>query len=352
MFFRYIAFNYLKNMIILLIGLTGLFTGLDFLMNGSSLDSFNIKVLYAFSKWQESLNLLYPLVIILGAIWTKMAFIKQNVVASFYALGITRSEFFKPFFIISSFIYLFFVGLNFTSFATANDTAKMVKKNHYSVSETKNLFFKYNNSFVYIEKLLPEERKLENLTVFKMKNSRVIEILIAKEAKFNIDKWIASDVIKKLTIKNNGKQYLKIEHLDILETLKGYEPKILKSIYDGKALTIYDTFKAKELLENQGISTDSLRNDIYSKVATPLFSIALLVILIFKFPFYSRYMNIAITTTKALGGTLGIWGILFGLQSIGANGVIAPEIATLLPIALLWSYALYILFASTKEKII
>ena len=349
MFFRYVAYHYLKNMFIILMGLTGLFTGLDFLMNASSLDSFNIKVLYTFSKWQESLNLLYPLAIILGAIWTKMAFIKQNKVASFYALGVTRKEFFKPFLIVGVLLYFLFVGLNFSSFATAQDTAKMVKKNQFTMSKTEDLFFKYNNSFVYIGTLLPQERKLEKLTVFKMKNNKVIETLTAKEAKFNVNEWVASDVIKKSKIITNKSQYLKVEHLDFLHTLKGYEPKILKSIYDGKELTLYESITAKTLLENQGLSTEALRADIYSKIITPLFSMALIMILIFRFPFYARYMNMATSTTQALGGTLFVWGILFALQGIGANRTISPELAIILPVLLLWAYAIYTLIKSDNK---
>jgi lipopolysaccharide export system permease protein len=336
-------------MFIILMGLTGLFTGLDFLMNASSLDSFNIKVLYAFSKWQESLNLLYPLAIILGAIWTKMAFIKQNKVASFYALGITRKEFFKPFFLVAIVLYVFFVGLNFSSFATANDTAKKVKKNQYAISKTEDLFFKYNDSFVYIGTLLPEQHRLENLTIFKMKNNKVIETLTAKEAWFNVDEWVASDVIKKSKILHEQSQYLKVEHLDLLHTLKGYEPKILKSIYDGQELTLYESIMAKVLLENQDLATEALRADIYGKIITPLFSIALIMILIFRFPFYARYMNMASSTTQALGGTLFVWGILFALQGVGANGTISPELAIILPVVLLWIYALYTLIKSDNK---
>lgn len=336
-------------MFIILMGLTGLFTGLDFLMNASSLDSFNIKVLYAFSKWQESLNLLYPLAIILGAIWTKMAFIKQNKVASFYALGLTRKEFFKPFFVVGMLSYLFFVGLNFSSFATANDTAKRVKKNQYTISKTEDLFFKYNDSFVYIGTLLPEEHKLKKLTIFKMKDNKVIETLTAKEAKFTLKEWVAVDVIKKTKIFRNKNQYLKVEHLEFIHTLKGYEPKILKSIYDGQELTLYESIMAKILLENQDLSTEALRADIYSKMVTPLFSIALIMILIFRFPFYARYMNMATTTTQALGGTLFVWGILFALQGVGANGTISPELAIILPVILLWVYAIYALIKSENK---
>ena len=350
MFFRYVAFHYLKNMLIILMGLTGLFTGLDYLMNASSLNSFNIKVLYAFSKWQESLNLLYPLAIILGGIWTKIAFIKQNTIASFYALGLTRRELFKPFLLIGVLTYLLFLGLNFTSFSTAHDTAKRVKKNEYAISKTEDLFFKYNNSFVYIGMLLPEKYKLEDLTIFKMKDREVIETLTAKEAWFNLYEWVAPDAIKKSKqIKSNGSQYLKVEKIDLIHTLKGYEPKILTSIYDGKELTLYESVMAKSLLENQGLSTEMLRADIYTKVVTPLFSIALLMILMFCFPFHARYMNIASSTTQVLGGTLFVWGILFALQGVGSNGTVSPEIAIILPIILLWIFAFYTLAKSDKR---
>jgi len=349
MFFRYVAFHYLKNMFIILMGLTGLFTGLDYLMNASSLESFNMKVLYTFSKWEESLNLLYPLAIILGGIWTKISFIKQHTVGSFYALGLTRKEFFKPFLIVGLSIYFLFLGLNFTSFSTAHDTAKRVKKSEYGMSKTEDLFFKYNDSFVYIGTLLPEKYKLEDLTIFKMKDREVVETFTAKEAWFNLYEWVAADAIKKSKELNSSGLYLKVEYLELFHTLKGYEPKILKSIYDGKELNLYESLRAKSLLENQGLKTEALRADIYTKVITPLFSIALLMILIFSFPFHARYMNLASTTTQALGGTLFVWGILFALQGIGANGTVSPEIAIILPVILLWGYAFYTLAKSDKR---
>ena len=349
MFFKYVAFHYMKNILIILMGLTGLFTGLDFLMNSSSLTSFNIKILYAFSKWQESLNLLYPLAIIFAAIWTKISFIKQNTEASFYALGITRKSFSKPFLLLALLIYLLFVGLNFTSFATAHDTSKMIKKKQYGVSKTEDLFFKYNNSFVYIETLIPERYKMEKLTIFKMKNNQVVETFIANEAWYNIHEWVASDVIKKSkVIDDKGDTYLKVETLPLFYTLKNYQPKILKSIYDGKELTLYESFMSYSLLKNQGLSTESLRANIYSKIFMPLFSIALLMILLFSFPFHARYMNVSTTSMKALGGTLFTWGILFALQGMGANGTIAPEFAIILPIVMLFIYAFYTLKKSDK----
>jgi len=350
MFFKYVALHYVKHMLIILMGLTGLFAGLDYLMNGSSLTSFNIKVLYAFSKWQEALNLLYPLAIIFGAIWTYISFVKNHTLSSFYALGVTRKELLKPFMVVSISTYLLFLALNFTSFATAHDTANRVYKNQYGVSKTEDLFFKYDDSFVYIGALIPQRYKIEDLTIFKMKNDEVIETFTAKEAWYNIYEWVAFDVVKKSkTIDKDGNEYLNVEKIVRLHTLKDYQPKILKSIYDGKELTLDAAILAKKLLTNQGLSTEALRADIYGKIALPLFSIALIIILILSFPFHARYMNITATSMKALGGTLFTWGILFALHRIGENGTIMPELAIILPIVLLFVYALYTFKESGKQ---
>ncbi len=350
MLFNYVAFHYLKKILIILMGLSGLFAGLDFLMNGSSLPSFNIKVLYAFFEWQEALSLLFPLAIIFGAIWTKIAFIKQNSIAAMYSLGVTRKTLFKPFFVVSIFIYLIFLLLNFTSFATARDSALNLLNNAYEVSETKDLFFKYDDNFVYIGTLIPQKYKMENITLFKLKNSEVIETFSANEAWYNIDQWVATNVLKKtIVVDEQGHKHLKVESLEILKTLKGYQPQILKSIYDGKALTLDRSIKALKLLKNQGLETHAIRTEIYKKAVMPLFAIALLMILLFNFPFHARYMNMAVTTTKAIGGTLFVWGILFALLSIGKNGSLNPEGAIILPVVLLWIYAFYSLIKSQKR---
>ncbi len=350
MLFKYVAFHYLKNMLIILIGLSGLFSGLDFLMNATGLLSFNVKVLYGFFKWQEALSLLFPLAIVFGGIWTKISFIKQNSISALYSLGVTRKELFKPFFIVGLFTYFIFLGLNFTSFATAKDSAKQLFSNSYDISETQDLFFKYNDSFVYIAKLIPEKYKIENLTIFKMKNNEVIEIFTSEVAWYNIHEWVATDALKKTIIKDKeGRRRLKIEKLVLLRTLQEYQPTILKSIYDGKALTLSESVLAIKLLAKQDLETHTLRAEIYGKVFMPLFSIALLMILLFNFPFHARYMNIAMTTTKAIGGTLFVWGILFAFLGIGKTGTLNPEVAIILPIIVLWIYALYSLGKSQKR---
>ncbi|MCK4440767.1 MAG: LptF/LptG family permease [Sulfurovaceae bacterium] len=348
--FKYVLFHYTKNMLILLFTLSGLFTGLDFLIAGTGFPSFNIKVLYIFNRWQESLNLLYPLAIIFGGIWTKISFIKQNTLGALYALGISRVELFRPFLFVSFLTYLTFVGLNFTSFALASDVANGLKKHQYNTRSTEDLFFKYNNSFVYIKTLIPQEKKIINLTLFKLKDNKVIEIQEAKEANYIGLEWLAKDIKRQTVVSKNGEKRLKIEYLDRLKTLKNYNPKILNSIYENKKMTLYESIVAKKLLSKQGISTYKVRADIYNKTIIPLFSIALLMILFFRFPFHARYINIVSVTTQALAGTLFIWGILFASYRMGLNGIISPEVAIFTPILLLWSYAIYTL-SKVKKRI-
>jgi len=350
MLFKYVAFHYLKNMLIILLGLTGLFAGLDFLMNASTLPSFNVKILYAFSRWEEAVNLLYPLVIILGAIWTKISFIKNNTMGSFYALGISRRQIFIPFFVVAFVTYLLIVTLNFTSFAKGNDRADMLQHNKNSMSPTHDLFFKYNDSFVFIEELVPQMYKMEGLTIFKLDNNEMVKMLEAKEAWYNIEEWVATDVISKTIVEDEDKhKLLKIEKIPILHTLKNYQPEILKFIYDSQQLTIDEIYKAKVLLENQGLKTESLRADMYSRVITPLFSIALVMILLFSFPFHARYIKMGVLGMQTIGITLFIWGILFAFQRIGMSGAINPEIIIISPIVLLWIYAFYTLMKADKR---
>lgn len=343
MLFRYIAFHYIKNLLIILFALTGLFAGLDFLMNGMALASFNLKVLYIFNKWQEALNLLYPLAIIFGAIWTKIIFVKRNSLGALYALGVTRKELSRPFIFVAFMIYFLFVGLNFTSFATAKDTAKALKNNEYSsIKISENLFFKYNESFVYIGKLLPYEQKLEHLTVFKFKDKKIQWVQSASTAIYDGKEWLAFDVVQKNKIVDaEGNSHLKIDKLDSLKTLKDYNPKILNSLYEERELTLYESLIAKRLLSSQGIGTFKVRSNIYGKIVMPLFSIALVIILLFTFPFHARYMNVGAVTIKALGGTLFIWGILFTLHQMALNGGMLPEVGTVVPIMLLWIYTLF-----------
>jgi lipopolysaccharide export system permease protein len=60
-------------------------------------------------------------------------------------------------------------------------------------------------------------------------------------------------------------------------------------------------------------------------------------------------MRFGLVIALSLGATFLVWGVLFGLGQIGANGVLIPELTAILPIVLLWIYALYIYFTDERK---
>jgi lipopolysaccharide export system permease protein len=140
-----------------------------------------------------------------------------------------------------------------------------------------------------------------------------------------------------------------VEYKEHIKTLEGYKPRIIESLYEGKALNIIDAYNTWKLLEKQNLNSDKIRAVLYDKVIIPLFSIALMLILFFKLPFHARMMNLGSVIAFSMGTTFIIWGILFGLNQIGSNGVLIPEITAILPISSLWIYAIYVYFTNEKS---
>jgi lipopolysaccharide export system permease protein len=60
-------------------------------------------------------------------------------------------------------------------------------------------------------------------------------------------------------------------------------------------------------------------------------------------------MNMGAVIALSLAATFVIWGILFGLSQMGANGVLLPELTAILPVVLLWVYAIYVYFTDERS---
>ena len=108
-------------------------------------------------------------------------------------------------------------------------------------------------------------------------------------------------------------------------------------------------YRMTEKISKQNLNSDKIRAALYNKIVVPLFAIALLLILFFKLPFHARMMNIGSVIALSLGATFVIWGILFGLNQMGSNGVLIPEFTAILPIVLLWLYAIYVYITDEKS---
>jgi lipopolysaccharide export system permease protein len=247
--------------------------------------------------------------------------------------------------------YAVFLGLHTTSFSYAKDKAALLLKNQLGAYKVNDLFFKYNDTFVYMKKLDPIHKKLENITIFKVTDHKVNYTIHAAYALFDGEEWDARDATVKQHIYGPGGNLLKytVTHRKSIKTLKGYKPKIIESLYEGKSLNIIDAYNTWRLLSGQHIDSEKIRAVFYDKTIVPLFAPALLLILFFKLPFHARMVSMGSVIALSLGVTFVIWGVLFGLSQIGSNGVAVPELTAIVPVFLLWLYALYVYMVDERE---
>lgn len=349
--FRYLAALYMKNLLSILFGLSFSFAAIDYFQHLQKLEvASNYKILYIFYMWQEALGLLYPLAIVFALIMTKLALVKHHTMGAFHAFGYNKKRLFRPLMTVGTLTYLIFLILHTTQFSYAKDKAELLLKNELGAYNVNDLFFKYNDTFVYINNLDPIEKKIEDITIFKVEGYKVHYTINAPYATFDGEKWTAHDATLKTHIyENNALKRYTVERKDRIETLEGYKPKIIESLYEGKALNILDAYMTWKLLEKQNLSSNKIRSTLYDKVVVPLFSMALLLILFFKLPFHARMMNMGAVIALSLAATFIIWGILFGLSQMAENGVLLPELTAILPIVLLWMYAIYVYFTDERS---
>ncbi|SFZ98479.1 Permease YjgP/YjgQ [hydrothermal vent metagenome] len=344
------AWRYIKNLFAILFGLSAAFAIIDYFQHIEQLNiSSNYQILYIFYMWQEALGLLYPLAIVFAVIMTKIGMVKSNNMGALHAFGYNKKRLFFPIFVVISLVYAAFFYLQTTEFSYAKDKAKVLLENQINAYDVNDVFFKYNDTFVYIEKLDPIKKIINNITIFKVKDDEVLYTMKAPYAIYGENLWEAKNAVVKQHVYKDGKLLkYNIEHKESIITLRGYKPKIITSLYEGKALNIIDAYATWQLFEKQNINSDKVRAVIYNKVIVPLFAIALALILFFKLPFHARMMSLGLVIASSLGATFVIWGVLFGLNQMGENGVLKPEITAILPIIILWIYAIYVYFTDEK----
>ena len=352
LYFRYLAKHYFINFLALLLGLSLAFAMIDYFQHSQQLQfSSNYLILYLFLMWQEALAQLYPIAIVFAGIMTLVTLIKSSNMVVLYSFGYTKRQLFLPFFTVAMAIYLLFIGLHTTEFSYAKDKAQAMLEDGMRAYDVSDLFFIYEGDFVYAKTLDPIKKEMTNVTLFRLSGNDLLYTIHAKEARFDGEAWKAKDItIKKLVYDQKGLKRYTVEKRDELSTLAGYKPKMIESIYEGKALNIIDANHAWRLLRKQNLNTKKLRSSLNNKVIFPLFSIGLLLVLFFKIPFHARYMNLPVVLSASLGVTFLIWGLLFALNQMGNNGVLSPEFAIPLPVSIIILYALYVYFRQ-KETI-
>lgn len=339
---KYILKKYLLNFIIVLISLELFFVGIDFLQNFKNLpESANLQLLYILYNGFFTLTLALPLSIVFAWVITLVIFIKNNEFVAFNALGSTRKEIFRPVINVSMFLLTILILLQATPLAYSYEQKRKIVNNEYFINTKSDIFLKYNDNYIYFEKLFPLEKRAENIHIFKVNDMDVVEVIQGDKAYFQNDKWYVVNV--KITNKpkeidfNSSK--LDIKYEKFLHTLEGFKPKILDNVYESKSdFSILDAVSALLLLNEQKINTQKIRSVLYNQIVVPFFVLPLLLLIYSYASLNSRFFNIGKFTSFSIFGTLIIWGFFFMLYKFTSGGVVIPEISILLPM-IIWILA-------------
>lgn len=343
-YFSYIFKLYMRNFIVVLAGIIISVVMIDyFKFTSTNSDTLSWTILYVFYTMEFRLSQFYPLAIVFAAVISYMKLVSTNTLVSLLSFGYTKRQLYLPFVLPAILIYFIMMLLHSSDFAYARERAYSIKHNQHNSRAVSDLFFKHNNTFVYVKELDPIGKSIFDLTVFELSNGRVMSEVTLSKAIFDGEYWIGKNA--KMTSKRYNASG-KLLGIDVSSTqsykfLKDYKPKVISLIYKGDSLSIVDAVRAYAILKTQGLDSSRIRASLYEKAILPLFSFFIITMLFFRASFYSRYMRKDLVWALSLGGTMILWGLLYALYSLSVSGVLIPEFATLLPVGLLMAGTAY-----------
>jgi len=343
-FFRFISGIYLKNFFLIFFALLIFYCGIDLLINFKNLSgSANLNLLYvAFLSFSAFIYIL-PISLIFALIVSLITMIRNNEFVSFFALGLSKNLVIIFPFLWALFFCCVYVGLNFTSFAYANDYKSNILKNGTLTRQGSDVFLKFNDQFVYISKFQNEQNSLLGVKIFNIKDLNLSSYILAKQAIFENKIWTLregniSELPKTLNLQNLG---LKRENFEYLQALVGFKPKIIENVASSKAFSISDILESFIVFKKQGINVNALKISLYKLVFVPFFAPFLMLIMYYFFPVIARFFNLAFVAFIACIFTFFVWGSLFLLVRLCENGVLFGEMI-IVPIFILAFIAFFI----------
>ena len=342
---RYISFIYIKNFLIVFMALQFFYLGIDLMQNFRKLpDSANLQILYLLYTFLNAINFTLPLSLVIAMIISKFNLIRTNEIVAMYALGVSKNSLIKPIFFTSIVVTIFYILLNFTNFTYSKEYAKNILHHSTVMTSSNNLFLKYNNSYIFIQKLDPLKKRAYGIRIFKIEDRDLRAITKAKSADFVKEYWVLNDIeiVKKPPIDKKDAKLSKISY-NHYKTLKGFKPKIIENVYEGKSsFSIKDAYQAIRLFLSQNVNISKIKASLFAMLVFPFFAPLLNMILFYHLPISSRFFNLAIVSSAFVFASLLVWAILFMLIKMSVNGVINPEFGIIFPIFILASFASYL----------
>lgn len=349
MFFWFIAVRFLKFVLIILLGLEFFFVSVDSLQYIDVLSSSaNTAFLFLAFNAMYALNYVLPLSLILGLIVFYISLIRSNQYVALLSIGYSKKQIFFPPFLLINGIICCYIGLNATDFAYAQERVDSIARRD-SGTISRDLFVRYNNDYVFFQKVYPLLQKAENIKIYhttKQNSRELTSITQANEGYFDNNEWNlinprVSTLPQSYALGQEGMQTKEYENIKIL---KGFRPKILDTFYNNKPIiSLTDAIYSLKILLQEQADTKRTRGVLYTLGIVPFFISMLAVIIAYYAPPLARYGNLATLGIGLSVLSLIIWGLFFSLGKLNANAIFLPEVSMLLPLGILliisiWCY--------------
>jgi len=345
--FKTISFLYLKYISIIVMALVLFFVGFDVMDNLSGLpDSANLKLLYALFRSYYALDILFPISLVFAMIATKISLIRSNSLVAYYSLGYSKADVLRPFTLLSTLLIVIYILLHmYAPFAKGQEYSDNIYSNKVNGAPTQNLFFTYEDYYVYFKELHPLQQTAKEVRIFKIDKNDLREVIVAKDAVYIDDYWIVKNA-KKLTKPQNiglESEGIRVSDEEDLKLLKGFRPDILDQVYEGSVnYTIFDAFDAIKLLDSQNVNTDKIRSVLYKIIIYPFFVPFVVIIIFFFVPISPRFLNVTLFSFGALLSSLLIWGLFYTLIQLSNAQTVSGEVGIVLPVVLLGLTSLFV----------
>ncbi len=303
-------------------------------------------ILFFAYDFMYATNFTLPISLLLAMAICYLSLIGSNQYTALLAIGYSKKQLLRPVLWISLLLTFVYIGLNATPFAYAQEKVEQFFKKDSSVP-TKDLFVKYNQSYVYFGSI-NILNQANNIRVFELneeKNEKSLwRFTQAKQAFFDKKTWVLQDAISQELpnawhLGDNG---LKVTSHDKLHILKDFNPKILDSISQSKpSISILDAIDSLKLLYSQNIGNEKIRAVLYGLILVPLFVPFVSIILAYYTPSLARYGNLYLLGFGFIIFSLIVCGMFFALSQFAITGILLPEVAIVLPFGVLILVALY-----------
>jgi lipopolysaccharide export system permease protein len=314
---RYLIWLYFRHFIVMLASLELFFLLIDYLQSQKELPpSANLIVLYLYFQSIAALKITLPLSIVFGALSSFVYLVRSNEGVALMSSGYTRAQMIKPFFYLGLLISILFIALNATKIGYFYENAQSILRKDRS-NMTANLFFKFNDNYIYIEKINPITGQAANLKFFVLQNGSVSQISRADIAVFDRDGWTLKNVtVTKIPnvskISNDGST---VTLTPSVRTLQGFKPKVIDSVSNSNAsLNIIDMLEALIVLKNQDINVEHIRQLLFSTIFIPLLAPIVVVLIFTKLPMSARLGSIGLFTSNAIFSVLLGFGLLMAIS--------------------------------------